>query len=131
MSLLLIFVFFISDERRGFGPLCHGPISRISKYCVRVRHISRYIINKIYIWLVASFSLLFIMIGFMRRPWAPVLITSHAKNLTQGVFSSQKFSTQNITSNLATYAWSIKCRRNKKIIAQFTVKSRDKSFKPN
>jgi hypothetical protein len=26
--------FFISDERRGFGPLCHGPISRISKYIV-------------------------------------------------------------------------------------------------
>jgi hypothetical protein len=50
---------------------------------------------------------------------------------SSGVFSSQKFSPQNITSNLAAHAWSIKCRRNKKLIAQFTVKSRDESFKPN
>ena len=31
----------------------------------------------------------------------------------------------------AAYAWSIKCRRKEKLIAQFGGKLRDESFKPN
>ena len=36
-----------------------------------------------------------------------------------------------ITSNLALYVWNIKCRRKKKLIAQFGWKLRDERFEPN
>jgi hypothetical protein len=36
-----------------------------------------------------------------------------------------------VTSNLAAHACSTKCRRKKKLITQFSCKSRDKSFEPN
>jgi hypothetical protein len=42
-----------------------------------------------------------------------------------------KSATVPVTSNLAAHAWSIKYRRKKKLITQFSCKSRDKSFKPN
>ena len=44
---------------------------------------------------------------------------------------SQKSVTVVITSNLAIRVWSIKCRRKKKLIAQFDGKSRDERFEPN
>jgi hypothetical protein len=45
--------------------------------------------------------------------------------------TTKKVCTVSITSNLATHAWSTKCRRKKKLITQFSCKSRDKSFEPN
>jgi hypothetical protein len=54
---------------------------------------------------------------------------------TKSLFSSQKVNLKSatvpVTSNLAAHAWSIKCRRKKKLITQFSCKSRDKSFEPN
>jgi hypothetical protein len=53
----------------------------------------------------------------------------------KSLFSSRKVNpksaTVSVTSNLAVHAWSTKCRRNKKLITQFSCKSRDKSFEPN
>jgi hypothetical protein len=42
-----------------------------------------------------------------------------------------KSATVSVTSNLTANAWSTKCRRKKKLITQFSYKSRDKSFEPN
>jgi hypothetical protein len=54
---------------------------------------------------------------------------------TKSLFSSKKVNPKSatvpVTSNLAAHAWSTKCRRKKKLITQFSYKSRDKSFKPN
>jgi hypothetical protein len=44
---------------------------------------------------------------------------------------SKKVCTVLVTSNLAVHVWSTKCRRKKKLITQFSCKSRDKSFEPN
>ena len=53
----------------------------------------------------------------------------------QPLFSSQKLfpksATVSITSNFAIRAWSIKCRRKQKLIAQFGWKLRDERFEPN
>jgi hypothetical protein len=53
----------------------------------------------------------------------------------KSLFSLQKANLKSaiisITSNLRTYAWSTKYRRKKKLITQFSCKSRDKSFEPN
>jgi hypothetical protein len=43
----------------------------------------------------------------------------------------QKVSRKITITNLTAHAWSIKCRREKKIIAQFGWKSRDERFEPN
>jgi hypothetical protein len=55
--------------------------------------------------------------------------------LAMSLFSSRKVNpkgaTVSVTSNLAAHAWSTKCRRKKKLIIQFSCKSRDKSFEPN
>ena len=60
--------------------------------------------------------------------------TGHDNQPTQRVFSSypnsQKSATVAITSNLTIRAWSIKCRRKKKLIAQFGWKLRDERFEP-
>jgi hypothetical protein len=45
--------------------------------------------------------------------------------------ANPKSATVPVTSNLTAYAWSTKCRRKKKLITQFSCKSRDKSFEPN
>jgi hypothetical protein len=45
--------------------------------------------------------------------------------------ANSKSATVPVTSNLAAHAWSTKCRRKKKLITQFSCKSRDKSFEPN
>jgi hypothetical protein len=45
--------------------------------------------------------------------------------------SEPKNATVLVTSNLTAYVWSTKCRRKKKLITQFSCKSRDKSFEPN
>jgi hypothetical protein len=54
---------------------------------------------------------------------------------TKSLFSSQKVNPKSatvlITSNLTADAWSTKYRRKKKLITQFSCKSRDKSFEPN
>ena len=44
---------------------------------------------------------------------------------------TKNFSRFSITSNLTTYAWSIKYRYKQKLIAQFACKSGDESFKPS
>jgi hypothetical protein len=64
------------------------------------------------------------------------LRTKFASELASlSLFSSRevnpKSATVPVTSNLAAHAWSIKCRRKKKLITQFSCKSRDKSFEPN
>jgi hypothetical protein len=55
--------------------------------------------------------------------------------LLKSLFSSRKVNpksaTVSVTSNFAAHAWSTKCRRKKKLIIQFSCKSRDKSFEPN
>jgi hypothetical protein len=52
-----------------------------------------------------------------------------------GLFSYQevnpKSGTISVTLNFVAHAWSTKCRRKKKLITQFSCKSRDKSFEPN
>jgi hypothetical protein len=54
---------------------------------------------------------------------------------TRSLFSSRKVNpksaTVSVTLNLAAHAWSTKYRRKKKLITQFSCKSRDKSFEPN
>ena len=47
-----------------------------------------------------------------------------------GALDSKKFCAVPVTSNLAAHVWSTKCRRKKKLITQFTEKSRDKTFEP-
>jgi hypothetical protein len=51
-----------------------------------------------------------------------------------GLFScpwKKKVCTLPLVSNLAAHVWSTKYRRKKKIITQFSCKSRHKSFEPN
>jgi hypothetical protein len=43
----------------------------------------------------------------------------------------KNFSPKTITLNLTAHAWSIKYKRNKNLIAQFTCKLRDERFEPN
>jgi hypothetical protein len=47
---------------------------------------------------------------------------------TKALFSSKKNSRFIVTSNLASYAWSIKYRRKQKLITQFTYNLRDEFF---
>ena len=49
------------------------------------------------------------------------------------LFSSPKmhYAKKNRHIKLAVYAWSTKCRRNQKLIAQFALTLRDESFEPN
>jgi hypothetical protein len=49
----------------------------------------------------------------------------------KAVFSSQKFLPSTVKWHAWTHAWSTKYRQNKKLITQFSEKSRDESFKPN
>jgi hypothetical protein len=52
--------------------------------------------------------------------------------LSLGCVQFPKYFTQNITSNLAAYIYRVlNVDEIKKLIAQFTIKSRDESFKPN
>ena len=62
-----------------------------------------------------------------------ILASSNARpwKETKALFSSKKFSPQNVTSNLTAHAWSTKCRRKTKLIAQLGEKSRDETFEPN
>ena len=60
------------------------------------------------------------------------------KNASVGAFKKsalppkiQKSATISITSNLTIHAWSIKCIRKRKRIAQFGWKLRDERFEPN
>ena len=59
-----------------------------------------------------------------------VFRTEYVFSSTKAVFSFKKFSTKNVTLNLAILVWSIKCRR-KKLIAQFGWKLRDERFEHN
>ena len=65
-----------------------------------------------------------------KNHWVIVDPDYNSLDLIQGVFRFQKILAKNITSNVCTYVWSIKCGR-KKPIAQFACKLRDESFEPN
>jgi hypothetical protein len=47
------------------------------------------------------------------------------------LFSSKIQNSKSVTVKLAAHSWSTKCRRNKKLIAQFAWKLRDERFEPN
>ena len=51
--------------------------------------------------------------------------------VSKALFRLKKILPQNITSNVWTHAWSIKCGQNKKLIAHYTCKLRDESFESN
>ena len=60
------------------------------------------------------------------------------QTLSQASFSSSKLLKNALYKKkisrhikFAVHAWSIKCRRNQKLIAQFALISRDESFEPN